>query len=104
MINKPTKFELRMKSLYEYAIKHNDNELLRYSGFITTNYIEDKNALPLSVYRLRKIIEDIKLRDSKKISDLKVEMSSYLRNPTPVKDVIKKTASTKRSVFRRVSN
>lgn len=52
--------ELRLKTLYEHAKQNNNYGVLKELGFITTDYIEDKNALPLTIYRLRQIVADIK--------------------------------------------
>lgn len=104
-------FELRMKKLYEYAKIHKDTKLLNCLGFITTDYIEDKNALPLSVYRIRKIIEDINSKGSEKIEHLKSELSlcfgqvlsdeafDYIND----KKMIKSASKKKPPVFRRAS-
>jgi hypothetical protein len=69
--------ELRMKKLYEFAQITKDTNLQDALGFITTDYISDKNALPLSVYRLRKIIDDIKSKSGNKIEQLTQQFSSY---------------------------
>jgi len=49
----PTPFELRMKKLFEFAQLCNDQRLQSALGFITTDYVSDKNSLPLTVYRVR---------------------------------------------------
>ena len=72
---KPLPSELRMKQLYEYANLNNDNDLQSAIGFITTEYISDKNALPLSVYRLRKIVADIKSKSAGNIDRLALEFT-----------------------------
>lgn len=69
--------ELRMKKLYEFAQACKDTNLQAALGFITTDYISDKTALPLSVYRLRKTIDDIKSKSGDKIDKLTQQFSSY---------------------------
>lgn len=75
---KPLAFELRMKKLFEYAQLHKDQRLQSALGFITTDYISDKNALPLSVYRIRKIVDDIKSRSAGQIDQLSAEFMEYM--------------------------
>lgn len=109
----PTPLELRLQKLYDYSKNNNDQNLLAASGFITTDYIADKNAMPLSAYRLRKTIDDIKSKSPGKIESLcqdfltcltpiepSVESTCYWKN----KLAMVKTASVKKPpVFRRVS-
>lgn len=71
----PTKTELRLQKLYEFAQHNNDADLLSATGFITTNYIADKNALPLSIYRLRKTVDDIKSKSGNRINEWAAELS-----------------------------
>lgn len=71
---KPLPSELRLKKLFEYSKLHKNEKLLSALGFITTDYIEDKNAIPLSVYRLRKIVDDISSRPDSKISEIKNQL------------------------------
>lgn len=107
----PTPAELRLKRLYEYAQVHRDSQLLSALGFITTDYISDKNALPLSIYRIRQIIGDIKKKSGSKIDELAQEFAVHFQNPH--QDVIniflglrslEKIASPRKPpVFRRVS-
>ncbi|CAB4197065.1 hypothetical protein UFOVP1290_585 [uncultured Caudovirales phage] len=106
-----SKCEMRLKSLYEYAKLNNNNLMLNSLGFITTNYIDDKNALPLTVYRIRKIVEEIKSKSGNNIALLKKQFddcfsyeiskmaSDYISN----RQIIKRAMITKRPVFRRVS-
>jgi len=74
----PMPSELRMQKLFEFAYKNNDKELLAATGFITTDYIGDKTALPLSVYRIRKIVDDIKSKSSGEIDELSLKMQSCI--------------------------
>lgn len=116
-----TSRELRIKKLYDYACAHADVNLLDSLGFITTNYIEDKNALPLSIYRLRKIVSDIVSKSEDKILKMKQELDNcFFRNEEHCLELVKseirqhecliKVASADRSLdlkrkrsFRRVS-
>lgn len=68
--------ELRIKKLYDYAHTHADASVLDCLGFITTEYINDKNALPLSVYRLRKIVSDISNKSGNKILKMKQDLDN----------------------------
>ncbi len=108
----PSQFELRQMKLFEYAKSTNDDNLLAASGFITTDYISDKNALPLSIYRLRKIVADIKARRPERIDSFAAqlseifdkELSSEAMQYLEAKRVIKKLASaTRMPIFRRVN-
>lgn len=74
----PEPFELRMRQLFEYCKLHKDEKMSSALGFITTDYISDKNALPLSVYRLRKIVDDISSRSDSEVSQLKNKFDEYL--------------------------
>ena len=74
----PTRFENRLLKLYEYAKQNNDENLLAASGFITTDYISDKNSLPLSIYRLRQTVDDIKSKSSSQIDSLSESFSGAL--------------------------
>lgn len=107
----PTPFELRAKKLFEYAQKHQNKELMAQTGFITTDYIADKNALPLSVYRIRRIVDDIKSKSPGSIERLSqefldciapiestLESDAYWKNKT-----ILKIASVRKPAFWRVS-
>jgi len=106
----PSPTELRMKKLFEYSQLNKDLGLESVLGFITTDYISDKNALPLSIYRLRKIVDDISSRPDSKVMQwrqqfeqvvfsegLSREAQSYLK-----KKLIK-TASTNKPIFWRAS-
>lgn len=107
----PTPAELRLRKLYEYAQMHRDIQLLSALGFITTEYISDKNALPLSVYRIRQIIGDIKRQSGQKIDELSDQFSVYFQNPHQdavniylgLRSLEKKASPRKPPVFRRVS-
>jgi hypothetical protein len=100
----PSAFELRMKKLFEFAQLTNNKDLQSVLGFITTDYISDKNALPLSAYRIRQVVADIKSKSSE-IDKLSQELNGFL-NPletTPEAEAywknklaLKKTASKKR--------
>lgn len=106
----PSAFELRFKKLYEYSQAYKDTELQNSLGIITTNYIADKNALPLSAYRIRTIIDDIKSKSSGAIEELQKQLSGcfgeilseealdYLSKHKRIK-----TASAKKPVFWRAS-
>jgi len=104
--------ELRMKQLYEYAQLNKDSKLQAATGFITTDYISDKNALPLSVYRLRKIVDDIKSKSGGKIDELTQQLfgcfaeklSDVLgREYIKQKAMVKTAGARKPPVFWRVS-
>lgn len=109
----PTPLELRLQKLYDYSKKNNDQDLLAASGFITTDYIADKNAMPLSAYRLRKTIDDIKSKSPGKIESLSQDFLTCLAPIEPTTEstaywknklAMVKTASVKKApVFRRVS-
>lgn len=71
-----TASELRIRKLYDYAHTHADAGLLNCLGFITTDYIGEKNALPLSVYRLRKIVDDITVKSGGKILEMKQNLDN----------------------------
>lgn len=68
--------ELRIRKLYDYAHTHADAGVLDCLGFITTDYIGEKNALPLSVYRLRKIVSDISNKPGNKILEMKQNLDN----------------------------
>ena len=106
----PTPAELRFKKLYEYAQTYKDIKLQGALGIITTDYIGDKNALPLSVYRLKKVVEDIKSRLGHEIEKLEQQFMSHLSDPVSSELVdylskkrIKTAAVRKPPIFRRVS-
>ena len=116
-----TSIELRLKELYTYAHTHADTNLLNCLGFITTDYINEKNALPLSVYRLRKIVADISNRLDSKILEMKQNLDNcffgneehclaVVKSESRQRESFKKVASADRSLdlnskrsFRRVS-
>lgn len=109
----PTALELRLQKLYDFSKKNNDQDLLAASGFITTDYIADKSAMPLSAYRLRKTIDDIKSKSPGKIESLSQDFLTCLAPIEPTTEstaywknklAMVKTASVKKPpVFRRVS-
>src|ERR1700722_17326603 len=70
----PYPYEIRMKKLFEYAQLHKDKNLQSSLGFITTAYISDKNALPLSIYRIRQIVDDIKSKSADRINLLSQQL------------------------------
>lgn len=102
----PSPYELRIKKLYEFAELHKNNELKDSLGFVTTDYISDKNALPLSIYRLREIVSSLKAKPNNKINELTNELSAcfgldVISNVT-VKNKFVKLAN--KLPFRRVSD
>jgi len=102
--------ELRLKRLYEYAKQHNDRGILNTLGFITTEYVDDKNALPLIAYRIRQSVGDIKSKSSEPIDLLGQEMSKIFGIEHTVeadaywnrKKMTKNASERKPPVFRRV--
>jgi hypothetical protein len=107
----PTPAEIRFKKLYEYAQTYKDTKLQGALGIITTDYIADKNALPLSVYRIKKVVEDIKSRSGSQIEKLEEQIAEHLHDgvsPLAIaylsrKKFVKTAATRKPPVFRRVS-
>jgi hypothetical protein len=107
----PTPFELKLKELYEYAQTYKNQEMLTALGFITTDYISDKNALPLSVYRLRQIVAECKSHSSRQIEALEKQFADHLGGKISAKAsqylnkqrLIKFASVRKPPVFRRVS-
>lgn len=106
----PISSELRYKKLYEYAATHKDIKLVQALGIITTDYISDKNALPLSIYRIRQTVEDIKSRSGHQIEKLQQQFIGHLKDPVSPKLINYlskhkriKTASISKTPFRRVS-
>jgi hypothetical protein len=99
----------RLKRLYEYAKLHNDHGILGALAFITTEYVEDKNALPLTAYRLREMVANISKKSEDKICQLKIqldecfgdELSSEAISYINCRKLIK-TASVRSPIFRRV--
>lgn len=75
-----TPFELRLKQLYETSQVLRSKELQSASGFITTDYIADKNAIPLSAYRLRNVVSEIMSKNSVAINQLSQQMSGYIQD------------------------
>lgn len=107
----PSSSELRMQKLFEHSKLHNDEKLSSALGFITTDYIGDKNALPLSVYRLRKIVDDISSRPDSKVSQFKDQLDQYFGlglSDEAIsylnKNKMKKTASIRRPSFWRAKS
>lgn len=107
----PSSFELRMKNLFEFAQLCKDTGLQSALGFITTDYIADKNALPLSAYRIRQMISDIKSKSPEAIDRLSQDLAGYMKADEIGQDAIDyitkrkriKTASARKPpVFRRV--
>jgi hypothetical protein len=100
----PSSFELRMKRLYEYSQLNKDQGLQSALGFITTDYISDKNALPLSVYRIRKIVDDIKSKSAGQIDQLSQEFVGYMTDelsPETIAYLNKKRARVKTASVRK---
>jgi len=103
--------ELRLKKLYEYAKLHNDTGILTALGFITTDYVGNKNALPLTAYRIKQIVADISSRIGNKIQEWKnildkimpEPLSKEAQNYINLKNMISKIASKKKPSFRRVA-
>jgi hypothetical protein len=79
--SEPSSSELRMKKLYEFAQICKDKKLQDAIGFITTDYIADKNAIPLSAYRLRQMVADIKSKSPGKIDALEKQFSECFAEP-----------------------
>jgi hypothetical protein len=93
--------ELRLKRLYEHAKNSNDQSILKELCFITTDYVEDKNALPLTIFRLRQIVADIKSK-SPEIDRLGVQLSKLLFGIDQLDKKMVKSANRKLPIFRRV--
>lgn len=107
----PSAFELRMKKLFEFAQLCKDTNMQSALGFITTDYIADKNALPLSAYRIRQMISDIKSKSSVEIDRLSQDLSGYMMEDEISQEAIAyitrkrriKTASVRKPLFWRAS-
>jgi len=106
----PTPYEIRLKKLYEFSETYNNKELQSSLGFITTNYISDKNALPLSVYRIRQLVNEIKSKSPDTINQLSQQIGRYIQDGISVyamaylaKKTLIKTASIKPRLFWRAS-
>lgn len=107
----PTPFELRARKMFDYAQKNNDTQLQEATGFITTDYVSDKNAIPLTVYRIRKIVDDIKSKSPGRIEQLSAEFSSFfapglsevLGEEYKKQKAMVKTANARKPLFWRVS-
>lgn len=108
--NAPTPAELRFKKLYEYSQTYKDTKMQQALGIITTDYISDKTALPLSIYRIRKVVEDIKSRPGSQIEKLEEQIAGHLHDGVSEELIaylssrrVKIAAARKPPVFRRVS-
>jgi hypothetical protein len=97
----PHPSELRMKTLYEFAQLHKDNKLQSALGFITTDYISDKNALPLSIYRIRQIVDDIKSKSAGEIDKLSELFSRYMKDEISSETI--EYLNTKRAMVKNAS-
>lgn len=103
--------EIRLKKLYEYASTYRDKVLQKCLGFITTDFISDKNAFPLNIYRLKELVRDINSKSPDKISQMRKELENCFIDPISdetknflQKRAMIKTAGIKRSPsFRRAS-
>jgi len=97
----PTEFELRAREMYNISQISNDKSLEESLGFITfANYSGDPNMLPLSVFRLREIVNDISSHKSAEISKMFNELKDIF--PLPPEKPIKKKASVIYNIFRRI--
>ncbi len=101
--------EIRLQKLVGFAQTTKDKDLQHALGFITTDYIHDKNALPLSVYRIRKIVADIKAVSADKIDNLQNQFAGCFTDELSPeakaywsRKKIVKSASKRPSIFRRV--
>jgi hypothetical protein len=107
----PSASEIRLKKLYEFAQLHKDYKLQAGLGIITTDYIADKNALPLSIYRIKKTVDDIKAKSPGKIEKLQEQFDGIFGEVLSQEalDYISKgrirvkTASVRKPVFWRAS-
>jgi hypothetical protein len=106
----PLPSELRLRRLYEYAKQHNDTGILNALGFITTDYVADKSALPLIAYRIRSVIADIKSKSGTKIQQMTEELQGCFGPPLSkeaadyitVNKMVKVASKKMPPVFRRV--
>lgn len=101
-----TPMEERLKKLYEHAQVTHDKGLEDSLGFITTPYISDKAALPLSIYKLREIVSILSTKPGNKIAEMRQELEPCFDSPVIEKSGLSKTASRiarKPGPFRRVS-
>lgn len=107
----PSSFELRLKKLFEFAQLCRDSKLQAALGFITTDYISDKNALPLIAYRVRQMIDDIKSKSSTDFNQLSQDLAGYMMGdeigPEAINYITRKkrikTASVRKPLFWRAS-
>lgn len=100
----PLPSELRMKQLYEFAQLNKDKNMQSALGLITTDYISDKNAIPLSVYRIRQIVEDIKSTSGDKINNLAAQFLGYMSDelsPDAIEYLNKKGTQIKTASIRK---
>src|SRR5271166_3439344 len=70
----PTPEELHLKQLYEMAITHHDQDLTEKLGFVTIEYAGNKEALPISIHRLREVINTIAARPGSKVNEIRQEL------------------------------
>jgi len=106
----PSAAELRFKKLYEYSQTYKDTKMQHALGIITTDYISDKTALPLSIYRIRQVVQDIKSRSGSQIAKLEAQITGHLHDGVSEELMaylssrrIKTASARKPPVFRRVS-
>ena len=100
----PSASELRMKKLYEFAQATRNPKLQSAIGFITTDYISDKNALPLSVYRIKQMVEDIKATSAGKIDQLALQLEGCMKDEIgaeAIEYITKKRARVKTASVRK---
>lgn len=106
-----TPAELRLKKLYEHAQNNKNHQMIAALGFITTDYIGDKNALPLSVYRIKQTVDKIKAQSNGKIDQLAQQFATFFKNEISSETIsylalgkarVKIANQNKPPVFRRV--
>lgn len=105
-----TSSEQRLKAIYDRAKQSNDAGILEGLGFITTDYVHDKDALPLTVYRIKQIVADIKSKSSEPIDQFGQELSKIFKIEHTIESdaywekrkMVKSASITKPPVFRRV--
>lgn len=105
--------ELRLQKLFNYSINNNDRALQSSLGIISVPNISKTNAMPIAVYHIRQIVDDIKSRSGAEINNLQQQFSEYITSEISPEDMKKldkramiKTASKRKSpfpIFRRVS-
>ncbi len=99
-----TNFELRIKKLYDCAVKNKNLCLLSSLGFITTDYINDKTALPLSIYRLRQITNNIIEQSKDKIFIMKQDLDNCFMANNQYCLAVKKAENRQRESLIKVAN